>query len=95
MLANLTSAFATFTSLEVLIALAIGVIAGMAIGIIPGLGPSVGIALLIPITFSMSAKAALIMMTSMYTTGVYGGSITAVLCHTPGTAASAATAADG
>ncbi len=95
MLAHLSSAFATFTSLEVLIALAIGVIAGMIIGIIPGLGPSVGIALLIPITFSMSAEAALIMMTSMYTTGVYGGSITAVLCHTPGTAASAATAADG
>ncbi|MEG1932393.1 MAG: tripartite tricarboxylate transporter permease, partial [Pygmaiobacter sp.] len=67
----------------------------MAIGIIPGLGPSVGIALLIPITFSMSPQAALIMMTAMYTTGVYGGSITAVLCHTPGTAASAATAEDG
>lgn len=95
MLVHLSSAFATFTSIEVLIALAIGVIAGMIIGIIPGLGPSVGIALLIPITFSMSAEAALIMMTSMYTTGVYGGSITAVLCHTPGTAASAATAADG
>lgn len=95
MLANLSSALATFTSLEVLIALVVGVVAGMAIGIIPGLGPSVGIALLIPITFSMSAEAALIMMTSMYTTGVYGGSITAVLCHTPGTAASAATTDDG
>lgn len=95
MLAHLSSALATFTSLEVLLALVIGVIAGMIIGVIPGLGPSVGIALLIPITFSMSAEAALIMMTSMYTTGVYGGSITAVLCHTPGTAASAATALDG
>ncbi len=95
MLENLTSALVTFTSLEVLLALVVGVVAGMAIGIIPGLGPSVGIALLIPITFSMSAEAALIMMTSMYTTGVYGGSITAVLCHTPGTAASAATTDDG
>ena len=95
MLANLTSALGAFTSMEVLIALVIGVVAGMAIGIIPGLGPSVGIALLIPITFKMSAQAALIMMTSMYTTGVYGGSITAVLCHTPGTAASAATTDDG
>ncbi|MFV0497422.1 MAG: tripartite tricarboxylate transporter permease [Candidatus Fimivivens sp.] len=95
MLANLTGALATFTLVEVIIALVVGVVAGMAIGLIPGLGPSVGIALLIPITFSMRAEAALIMMTSMYTTGVYGGSITAVLCHTPGTAASAATAADG
>lgn len=95
MLEHLSAAIGAFASLEVLLALAIGVIGGMAIGIIPGLGPSVGIALLIPVSFSMSATAALVMMTSMYTTGVYGGSITAVLCHTPGTAASAATTMDG
>lgn len=95
MFENLLSALSYFVSLEVLIGLAIGVIGGMTIGIIPGLGPSVGIALLIPISFSMSPVAALVMMASMYTTGVYGGSITAVLCHTPGTAASAATSLDG
>ncbi|MEG0378861.1 MAG: tripartite tricarboxylate transporter permease, partial [Eubacterium sp.] len=74
MLEYITSALGLFASWEVLLALVIGVVAGMAIGIIPGLGPSVGIALLIPITFSMSPQAALIMMTAMYTTGVYGGS---------------------
>lgn len=95
MLDYLTSALASFASVEVLIALAVGVVGGMIIGIIPGLGPSVGIALLLPISFSMSPTAALVMMTAMYTTGVYGGSITAVLCHTPGTAASAATTMDG
>lgn len=95
MMGQLGAALAYFASLEVLIGLAIGVIGGMIIGIIPGLGPSVGIALLIPISFSMSPTAALVMMTAMYTTGVYGGSITAVLCHTPGTAASAATTMDG
>lgn len=95
MLEYLSAALASFASIEVLIALVIGVVGGMAIGIIPGLGPSVGIALLLPISFSMSPTAALVMMTAMYTTGVYGGSITAVLCHTPGTAASAATTMDG
>lgn len=95
MLEYLSAAMASFLSLEVLLGLIIGVVGGMAIGIIPGLGPSVGIALLIPISFSMSPTAALVMMTAMYTTGVYGGSITAVLCHTPGTAASAATTMDG
>lgn len=95
MLEYLTAALASFLSVEVIIALMVGVIGGMIIGIIPGLGPSVGIALLLPISFSMSPTAALVMMTSMYTTGVYGGSITAVLCHTPGTAASAATTMDG
>lgn len=91
----LVQALSYFASLETLIALAIGVMGGLIIGIIPGLGPSVGIALLLPISFSMNPVPALVMMTSMYATGVYGGSITAVLCHTPGTAASAATASDG
>ena len=95
MLDYLTAALASFASVEVLLALAVGVVGGMIIGIIPGLGPSVGIALLLPISFSMSPTAALVMMTAMYTTGVYGGSIPAVLCHTPGTAASAATTMDG
>ena len=95
MLEYLSIAISSFASIDVLVGLFIGVIGGMAIGIIPGLGPSVGIALLIPISFSMSPTAALVMMTAMYTTGVYGGSITAVLCHTPGTAASAATTMDG
>ena len=95
MLDYVSAAMASFASIEVLLALAVGVVGGMIIGIIPGLGPSVGIALLLPISFSMSPTAALVMMTAMYTTGVYGGSIPAVLCHTPGTAASAATTMDG
>lgn len=95
MLEYLSAAMMSFLSIEVILALMVGVIGGMIIGIIPGLGPSVGIALLLPISFSMTPTAALVMMTAMYTTGVYGGSITAVLCHTPGTAASAATTMDG
>ena len=86
----LSLALSSFLSIDVFLGLLVGVVGGMIIGIIPGLGPSVGIALLLPISFSMSPTAALVMMTAMYTTGVYGGSITAVLCHTPGTAASAA-----
>lgn len=95
MLEYLSVALTYFLSVDVIIGLLIGVVGGMIIGIIPGLGPSVGIALLLPISFSMSPTAALVMMAAMYTCGVYGGSITAVLCQTPGTAASAATAADG
>lgn len=91
----LSLALSSFLSIDVFLGLLVGVVGGMIIGIIPGLGPSVGIALLLPISFSMSPTAALVMMTAMYTTGVYGGSITAVLCHTPGTAASAATTQDG
>ena len=71
MLEYLSQAVVSLMSFEVLIALMIGVVGGMIIGIIPGLGPSVGIALLLPVSFSMDPTAALVMMTAMYTTGVY------------------------
>lgn len=92
---NIIGALSILFQWDCLIALVLGVVAGMIIGIIPGLGPSAGIALLIPISFTMRSAAALTMMVALYSSGVYGGSITAALCHTPGTAASAATAIDG
>ena len=91
----LAGALAALFTPSVLLGLMIGVVSGLIIGIIPGVGPSVGISLMIPVTFVMQPAAALVMMAAVYTTGVYGGSITAVLCHTPGTSASAATANDG
>lgn len=78
-----------------LFALLVGVVAGMIIGILPGLGSSMGVALLIPVTFGMSPSAGLIMLTAVYTSAIYGGSFTSILTHTPGTSSSAATAIDG
>ena len=83
MLQAIMDGFAVLCNLECMISLVIGVVSGMIIGIIPGLGPSVGVALLIPITFNMHPAAALTMMAALYTSGVYGGSITATLCKTP------------
>ena len=54
-----------------------------------------GIALLIPITFGMEPVAALVLLSAIYTSAIFGGSITAILIHTPGTPSSAATAMDG
>ena len=82
-------------SLETLLALFIGTAGGMIIGALPGLGATMGIAILIPVTYSMNPVPALIMLTAVYTSAIYGGSITAILLHTPGTPASAATAMDG
>lgn len=75
--------------------LLIGVFGGIFLGALPGLSATMGIALLIPITFGMQPVAALVLLTAIYTSAVYGGSITAILIHTPGTPASAATAMDG
>ena len=78
-----------------LLGLLIGVVGGMVIGALPGLSATMGVALMIPISYGMDAVPALIMLSSVYTTATYGGSITAILLHTPGTPSSAATALDG
>jgi len=82
-------------SLDVILMLVVGVLGGIVLGALPGLSATMGIALLIPITFGMPPTAALILLAAIYTAAVYGGSITAILIHTPGTPASAATAMDG
>ena len=78
-----------------LAAMLIGVVAGLCIGALPGLTSNLGVALLLPVTFGMEPISALIMLTSLYTSAIYGGSFSAILLHTPGTSASAATAIDG
>lgn len=92
---NIIAGFQSLISLDVLIALMIGTIGGLVVGALPGFSAVMGVALLIPLTYSMEPVAALSMLAAMYTCATYGGSITAILCHTPGTDASAATAIDG
>jgi putative tricarboxylic transport membrane protein len=73
----------------------LGVLMGTIIGVLPGIGPSAGIALLIPVTFGMNPTSALIMMCGIYYGTKYGGSTTAILIRTPGEAASVMTSIDG
>ena len=91
----LFSSFMNLFTIDALIGLTVGVCGGMVIGALPGLSATMGIALLIPITYGMDPSAALIMLASIYTSAIYGGSISAILIHTPGTPSSAATALDG
>ena len=80
---------------ETLIGLIIGVVGGMVVGAMPGLSGGMAIALLLPVTYSMSPVAALVMLMAIYTSAMTGGSISAILLHTPGTPANAATAMEG
>ena len=82
-------------SMEMVIALLVGIVGGLIIGALPGLNPAAGIALLMPITYSMSPIPALTMLMGIYTAGIMGGSYTAILLHTPGTTSAVATLADG
>lgn len=79
----------------VLLYMIVGVAAGICIGALPGLTATMGVALLLPLTFGMDATQGILMLLGIYVGAIYGGSISAVLLHTPGTPASAATAIDG
>ncbi len=69
----------------------IGTVLGTVIGVLPGVGPLATIAMLLPITFSLSPVAALIMLAGIYYGAQYGGSTTAILINLPGEASSAVT----
>ena len=82
-------------NLQTMLAITLGVIGGMVIGALPGLSATMGIALMIPFTYAMDKVAAMAMLMTIYTSAIAGGSISAILIHTPGTPSSAATALDG
>jgi putative tricarboxylic transport membrane protein len=73
----------------------VGVFTGTMISHLPGIGPSAGIALLIPATFGMDPSAALMMLAGIYYGCMYGGAVTAILLNTPGDAAAVMTVLDG
>src|SRR5512141_2265138 len=73
----------------------IGVIFGTIVGILPGLGPTAGIAILIPLTFGMDPVSAIIMLCGIYYGAMYGGTATSVLLNVPGESASVMTCLDG
>src|SRR5258708_13573121 len=73
----------------------VGAFAGTAIGVLPGLGPVAGVALILPLTFSLDPTAGLIMMAGIFYGSMYGGSTTAILLNIPGESASVVTPIDG
>lgn len=78
-----------------LVYLMVGVTLGTLIGVLPGLGPSLTIALLLPLTSGGDAAAAMIMFAGIYYGAMYGGSTTSILINTPGESASVVTALEG
>jgi putative tricarboxylic transport membrane protein len=73
----------------------IGVLMGTLIGVLPGIGPVSGVAILLPITFTLEPTAAMIMLAGIYYGSMYGGSTTSILINTPGESASVMTCLDG
>ena len=73
----------------------LGVTLGVLIGVLPGLGGANGVAILLPLTFSMTPVSAIIMLSSIYWGALFGGAITSILFNIPGEPWSVATTFDG
>ena len=72
-----------------------GVAVGILVGVLPGLDASTGVALLLPLTYSLGPIPALIMLCGIYQGGQTGGAITAILARIPGTSSAAAGMIEG
>lgn len=92
---NLLSGFIVALQPYHLLMVTIGGILGTIVGMLPGLGPATGVAVLLPITFTMGPTAALITMCGVYYGAMYGGSRSSILINTPGDGAALAATFDG
>lgn len=72
-----------------------GVILGVIFGAVPGLSATTGIALMLPISFTMTPMTGILFLGAIYVGGISGGLISAILIGVPGTPASVATCFDG
>jgi putative tricarboxylic transport membrane protein len=73
----------------------LGIFLGVLMGVLPGLGGANGIAILLPLTFSMNPVSAIIMLSCIYWGSLFGGAITAIIFNIPGCSYSVATTFDG
>lgn len=94
-LSNLFYGFSVAITFTNIIYCIIGVISGTIIGALPGLGPSAGLAVLLPLTFGADPVSGIIMLAGIYYGAMYGGAITSILINTPGDSAAVMTTLDG
>ncbi|MEI6319034.1 MAG: tripartite tricarboxylate transporter permease [Pseudomonadota bacterium] len=94
-LQSLMHGFAIAMTWQNLMLMFLGIILGVLIGVLPGLGGANGIAILLPLTFTMSPTSAIILLSCIYWGALFGGAITSILFNIPGEPWSVATTFDG
>ena len=92
---NLFHGFAVVLQPYNILLMCIGILLGVIVGVLPGLGGANGVAILLPLTFSMSPTSAIIMLSCIYWGALFGGAITSILFNIPGEPWSVATTFDG
>src|SRR5512134_2927454 len=94
-LENLMQGFAVALTWKNLLFMLVGILLGVLIGVLPGLGGANGVAILLPLTFTMPPTSAIIMLSCIYWGALFGGAITSILFNIPGEPWSVATTFDG
>src|SRR3979409_1741150 len=94
-IASLFHGFAVVLSPFNLLLMLVGIVLGVIIGVLPGLGGANGVAILLPLTFTMPPTSAIIMLSCIYWGALFGGAITSILFNIPGEPWSVATTFDG
>jgi putative tricarboxylic transport membrane protein len=94
-ISNLAHGFAVAATWHNLLFMLVGITLGVLIGVLPGLGGANGVAILLPLTFSMNPTSAIIMLSCIYWGALFGGAITSILFNIPGEPWSVATTFDG
>jgi putative tricarboxylic transport membrane protein len=94
-IANLFHGFSVVLQPFNILVMIVGILLGVIIGVLPGLGGANGVAILLPLTFSMSPTSAIIMLSCIYWGALFGGAITSILFNIPGEPWSVATTFDG
>ena len=92
---SLMQGFAVVLTPMNMVLMFVGVVLGVLIGVLPGLGGAYGVAILLPLTFTMSPTSAIIMLSCIYWGALFGGAITSILFNIPGEPWSVATTFDG
>ncbi len=94
-LASLMGGFAVILTPAHIGLMFVGIVLGVLIGVLPGLGGANGVAILLPLTFTMSPTSAIVMLSCIYWGALFGGAITSILFNIPGEPWSVATTFDG
>jgi putative tricarboxylic transport membrane protein len=94
-LLNLLHGFSVVLTGQNLLLMFVGILLGVLIGVLPGLGGANGVAILLPLTFSMPPTSAIILLSCIYWGALFGGAITSILFNIPGEPWSVATTFDG
>jgi putative tricarboxylic transport membrane protein len=97
---SLAHGFIVALSLKNIAFMFVGIVLGVIIGVLPGLGGANGVAILLPLTFSMAQQpggttTAIILLSCIYWGALFGGAITSILFNIPGEPWSVATTFDG